>query len=100
MLKREQTKSTYLEGGIAIPHGNPEDSALIKRDALAVIQVPAGLDWGDGKKATLIVAIAAGSDGHLAILRRLVNVLKDKALMQLFSTTTDPSEIKKVLLQK
>ncbi|WP_375609881.1 PTS sugar transporter subunit IIA, partial [Bartonella sp. AC53GZZY] len=51
MLKREAITNTWLGNGIAIPHGMIENRDLIIRDAVAVIQIPAGVEWRDGKKA-------------------------------------------------
>lgn len=98
MLKREATANTFLGSGVAIPHGALEDKGRVRRDGLAVIQAPSGVDWGAGQRATFIVAIAATGDGHLAILRRLANIIQDEALMARLSVTTDAAEIKAALL--
>ena len=71
LLAREQTANTYLGSGVAIPHGQIADRHLIERTGIAVLQVPGGVEWNAGQRATLIFAIAAQSDEHLALLRRL-----------------------------
>jgi phosphocarrier protein FPr len=99
MLRREYISSTYLDRGLAIPHGTRNDMGRVKRDGIAVLQVPGGVSWGKGQNAELIVAIAASSDAHLGILRHLVSLLHDEALLTRLKTTTDMEEIKAVLLK-
>jgi phosphocarrier protein FPr len=98
MIRRELLSSTYLDRGLAIPHGTLQDKERVKKEGLAVLQVPAGVSWGPGQNATFIVAIAATSEGHVGILRRLTNVLKDEALMEKLRTTASEDEIKAALL--
>lgn len=57
MLQREAITNTWLGNGIAIPQGMVESHNLIIRDAVAVIQIPAGIEWRDRKKARLVIAI-------------------------------------------
>lgn len=78
MLAREEITNTWLGNGIAIPHGLVENCDLIIKDAVAVIQVPAGVEWQDGKKAYLIIAIAACPDRYREICRKLTSLLFDK----------------------
>jgi PTS system mannitol-specific IIA component len=76
MLDREESISTYLGEGVAIPHGTVAGKDAVLRDALAVLKFPDGVDWG-GEKVTICIAIAARGDGHLAILTELAQVLSD-----------------------
>src|SRR5438309_9374633 len=78
MLGREEVANTYLGNGITIPHGLPKDRDLIKRTGIAVVQVPGGVTWNADEKAQLVVGIAAKSDEHIEVLRRLTRVLGDK----------------------
>ncbi len=93
MLGREQVANTYLGNGIAIPHGLPEDRDLIKRTGVAVVQAPTGVTWNPGETAQLIVGIAAKSDEHIEVLRRLTRVLGDKEQVDRLTQTTDPRDI-------
>ncbi|MDR1901936.1 MAG: PTS sugar transporter subunit IIA [Treponema sp.] len=99
MLRREYISSTYLDMGLAIPHGTQNDMLRVKREGIAVLQVPGGVSWGKDQNAELIVAIAASSDAHLSILRHLVSLLHDKALLTKLKTTANAEEIKAVLLK-
>ena len=93
MLERERVANTYLGNGIAIPHGLPKARDLIKNTGIAVLQVPNGVTWNDGETVRLVVGIAAKSDEHLDILRRLTGVLGDEALVQKLAQTTDANDI-------
>ncbi|MDR1936083.1 MAG: PTS sugar transporter subunit IIA, partial [Candidatus Accumulibacter sp.] len=97
MLRRESTSNTFLGSGVAIPHGMLEDKGLVRRDGLAVLQIPAGLEWGPGQTARLVVGIAAASDSHIAILRRLTGLLQDEPLLEQICTTTDPAVLRAAL---
>lgn len=76
MLEREQSVSTYMGEGVAIPHGTLAGKDAVLRDALSFLRFPAGVDW-NGQTATLAIGIAAKGDGHLAILGQLASVLVD-----------------------
>ena len=55
MLAREQQANTYLGSGIAIPHGTPETRHLIRQTGIAVLQVPGGVQWGEGGETVRLV---------------------------------------------
>lgn len=93
MLNREKVANTYLGNGIAIPHGMPADRDLIKQTGIAVVQFPVGVTWNPGDTAHLIVGIAAKSDEHIEVLKRLTRVLGDKAQVDRLVQTTDPCDI-------
>lgn len=81
ILKREQSGSTAVGGGIAVPHA--KDAAVVKA-GLTVITVPRGVDYdsGDGQPAKLIFMIAApqsGGDVHLEVLSGLMALLMDQS---------------------
>ncbi len=75
MLAREAQTATYLGQGIAIPHGTQDCRHLVKKTGIKALHLPDGIDWGEGEKAYLVLGIAAGSDEHLELLRRLARAL-------------------------
>jgi PTS system mannitol-specific IIA component len=77
MLARERSISTFVGEGVAIPHGTLGGKELVKRDALAVLRFPEGIDWG-GEQVTVCVAIAAAGDGHVELLAALAEILLDE----------------------
>lgn len=93
MLGREGVANTYLGNGIAIPHGLPKDHALIHRTGIAVLQVPAGVTWNTGERVHLVVGIAAMSDEHIDVLRRLTRVLGNQEQVSRLTQTSDYRDI-------
>lgn len=76
MLERENTVSTYVGEGVAIPHGTLAGKDAVKSDALSVLRFPDGVDW-DGNDVRVAVGIAAKGNGHIALLSQLATVLLD-----------------------
>jgi phosphocarrier protein FPr len=93
MMRREAAADTFLGQGVAIPHGMIEDRAMVRQVGLAVLQAPDGVPWNEGQTVRLVVAIAAQSDAHLDILRRLTRLLQDEAAIDALTRATDPREI-------
>jgi phosphocarrier protein FPr len=93
MLQRETMANTYLGSGIAIPHGVPADREKIQKTGVAIVQVPAGVDWQTNEPAYLVVGIAARSDEHLALLGKLTGLLGDEARLRRLAVTSDVAEI-------
>jgi phosphocarrier protein FPr len=97
MVGRETVANTYLGSGVAIPHGLGEDKGLVRRDGVVVLQFVDGIEWNPGQIAHLVVGIAASSDSHITILRRLTRLIQDEARLKLLATTTDASDIVRAL---
>ena len=93
MLAREKIANTFLGNGIAIPHGIPKDRELIRKTGVAVLQVPAGVEWNAGERVQLVVGIAAKSDEHLEILANLTDVLSEPEEAARLGATKDASQI-------
>ncbi len=91
MLRREQVANTFLGAGVAIPHGMVEDRNLIRRTGVAVVQVRNGVEWRDGERARLVVAVAAQSDEHIALLRRLTRLMQRPGSIDLLADCDDPA---------
>ncbi|WP_019219084.1 phosphoenolpyruvate--protein phosphotransferase [Bartonella florencae] len=100
MLKREAITNTWFGNGIAIPHGMFENRDLVIREAVAVIQIPRGVEWRDGNKARLVIAIAACPDRYKEICKQLTDLLFDKERLEALLTTADKQQIVKTLLSQ
>ena len=96
ILEREESVSTYMGEGTAIPHGTDASREHIRRAALAVLQFPDGVDW-NGNQVLLCVAIASRSDEHLSILQALAGVLSDSAKARRLRETTSVDEVLELL---
>jgi phosphocarrier protein FPr len=90
MLAREQTMSTYLGNGVAIPHGQHENLADVRRTGISVLQIPDGVEWEPGERAYLIIGIAANADEHVGVLANLAEVIEDPDAAEQLVRTTDP----------
>jgi len=93
MLTREQSMSTSLGNGVAIPHGMFENRELIKATGLSVLQLPDGVDWSDDDKVYLVIGIAAQGDEHVGVLANLAEAVDDEERLQDMIHTTDPNVI-------
>ena len=100
LLARENVANTYLGHGVAIPHGMIEHRHLIHSTAIAVLQVPGGIEWNPGQTVHLVFAIAAQSDEHLALLRRLTRLLQDEAALARLFDTPHPADLLAALEQQ
>jgi mannitol PTS system EIIA component len=96
MLEREQTMSTSVGEGFAIPHGTDESRTLIHRTALSFAQFPAGVDWGTDH-VFVCIGIAARDDAHLEILASLADILIEPELASQLRTAADPDVVLSVL---
>lgn len=92
MLQREQTVSTYLGNGVALPHGVLESKPFIRHTAIVIAQFPGGVDWGAGT-AHLVVGLAAIGDDHVAVLSQLAEILQDEELCEQMWVTDDANFI-------
>lgn len=93
LLRRETVANTFLGHGVAIPHGIGEDRHLIRQTGIAVLQFPDGLEWHPGQTTHLVFAIAAQSDEHITLLRRLTRLLNDDARLRQLFTTQNAEEL-------
>lgn len=97
MLAREESMSTYLGSGVSIPHGMFENRDHILQTGISVLQVPGGVDWGDGDTAYLVIGIAASSDEHIGVLSSLAEAIEDEDVTRELIETGDPNVIIKYL---
>jgi mannitol/fructose-specific phosphotransferase system IIA component len=96
ILEREQSVSTYMGEGFAIPHGTDASREHINRAALAFLQFPDGVDW-NGQQCQVCIAIASKSDEHIGILQSLAMVLSDQESAKRLRETTSVDEVLELL---
>ena len=92
MLERENSVSTFMGEGVAIPHGTLGAKDAVKADALSLVKFPDGVDW-DGNQVTLAFGIAAKGNGHIALLAQLATVLMDPEKAAALRAATTVSEV-------
>ena len=88
MKAREETVSTYLGNGVALPHGTFESKDEINGTAIIVAQYPQGIQWGV-ETAHLVIGLAAVGDEHVQVLSHIADVLQDEELCEKLWTTDD-----------
>ena len=93
MIDREEALSTYIGGGLAMPHGTNEAKALIRSTGMAVIIVPAGVDFGGEEPAQLIIGLAAVGDDHLDILTNVAMLVSEEEDMQRILNAASEEEL-------
>lgn len=93
MLNREQIMSTYLDNGVAIPHGQYENRNDILKTGISILQLRKGVVWEEDETAQLIVGIAAASDEHINILTALSEVVENEKIVNELIHTTDANLI-------
>jgi PTS system mannitol-specific IIA component len=76
MIDRENSVSTFMGEGVAIPHGTLAAKDSVRKDALSMVRFPGGVDW-DGNDVRIAFGIAARGNGHIALLSQLATVLMD-----------------------
>lgn len=92
MLQREQSVSTFVGEGVAIPHGTLAGKEAVKHDALVVLRFPDGVDW-EGNRAQVCVGIAAAGGGHIALLSQLAEILLDPAKAEQLRSATEAQQV-------
>ena len=83
-----ETKKTLIS--IIVPVYNTEK--YIKKSGLSFLQIPEGIDFGDGKIAYLVIGIAGVDGEHLDILANIAVTCSDvEKVEQLKKATTKES---------
>ena len=100
MLTREQSMSTSLGNGVAIPHGIYENRDHILKTGSSVLQLTDGVDWDEDEKVFMVIGIAASSDEHVGVLSNLADVIDDEANLAELLKTDDPEVVLKYLGEK
>jgi PTS system mannitol-specific IIC component len=77
MHQREQSVSTFMGNGLAIPHGTNEAKGHIAASAVTFVRYAEPIDW-QGKPVKFVVGIAGKDKEHLGILAKIAKVFGDK----------------------
>lgn len=92
MLLREQTLSTYIGNGVAVPHGVDERGTLIHHAGIAILQMPQGVHYGE-QLVTLLIAVAGNDATHLALLSRIATVCMEEENVARLVAATSKDEL-------
>jgi phosphocarrier protein FPr len=100
MLKREESMSTSLGNGVAIPHGIYENREHILKTGISVLQLTDGVDWDESDKVYMVIGIAASADEHVGVLSNLADVIDNEASLAELLKTNDPEIVVRYLGEK
>ena len=92
MRQREETVSTYMGNGLAIPHGTNDTKDAILASALSVVRYDGGVDWA-GEPATFVIGIAGRGDEHLEILSQIAILFSDDDDVATLNAAQTPEEL-------
>ncbi|MDE3840666.1 PTS mannitol transporter subunit IIA [Bacillus methanolicus] len=93
MLEREELSSTYMGNFVAIPHGTEDAKQSVNESGIAIIQVPGGVDFGNGNIVKLLIGIAGKGDEHLEILSKIAIVLSEEENVMKIVNASSKEEI-------
>jgi mannitol PTS system EIIA component len=97
MLQREELSSTFMGNFVAIPHGTEDAKSAVLNSGLSVIQVPGGVDFGNGNTVKLLIGIAGKGDEHLEILSKIAIVLSEEENVEKLVQAQSKEEIIQLL---
>lgn len=97
MFAREVVSTTYLGNGVAVPHGTKDALVFVRSSGIAILHAPAGVDFGQGNIARLIIGLAARGDDHLGILTALAEICSDDAQLERLLGAGSPDEVIAIL---
>jgi len=93
MIEREALATTYVGNGVAVPHGTKDSIPFVKETGLAVVQVPEGVDFGNGNRARLLVGIAAKGNEHLDLLTAIATICADDDALERLIAAPDAASV-------
>jgi mannitol/fructose-specific phosphotransferase system IIA component len=89
MLERENTFSTNIGNGIAIPHGVEAAKKNIKKSGIAVMIFPDGTMWNNDE-VKVVIGIAGVGEEHLDVLANIADKLStEEAVKDLMQSSVD-----------
>lgn len=100
MMKREESMSTSLGNGVAIPHGVYENREHILQTGISVLQLSEAVEWDADDKVLMVIGIAAAGDEHVGVLSNLADVIDNEETLAELLKTNDPDVIVKYLGEK
>lgn len=93
MFARENVSSTYMGNAIAIPHGTEDAKQEVLHSGISVIQIPDGVEYGDGNIAKVVFGIAGKNDEHLDILSKIAIVCSEEDNVERLINAKDKDEL-------
>lgn len=93
MFDREELATTYMGNFVAIPHGTDDSKNFVKESGISFVQVPDGVDFGNGNIVKLLIGIAGKNNEHLDILSSIAIVCSEMENIDKLVAATTQEEI-------
>ncbi|MDP2999236.1 MAG: PTS sugar transporter subunit IIA [Bryobacterales bacterium] len=94
MFEKEDQYSTWITEGVALPHGTNEVKSEVLRNSVVVVQIPDGVEWGNGKTVHVAIGLAGtGNEEHLELLAALAGVLQHRANVERLRWSDSEEEV-------
>jgi PTS system mannitol-specific IIA component len=93
MIEREDSLSTYIGGGLAMPHGTNDSKSLITSTGMSILIVPGGVDFGGDEPTYLVIGLAAVGDDHLEILTNVAMLVSEEEDMARIMQASSADEV-------
>lgn len=93
IYKRESLMTTYLQGGIAIPHGSTE---FVTKPAISVTKLDTPIIW-DGINSVDVIFILALDENSKIYFNQLYEIISDESLLSAIHTSKSKDEILHIL---
>jgi mannitol PTS system EIIA component len=93
MLEREELTSTYMGNFVAIPHGTEDAKKSVNESGISILQVPNGVDFGDGNIVKVLIGIAGKDNEHLDILSQIALVCSEEENIARIANAKSSEEI-------
>lgn len=102
VLTREQTKSTGIGSGVAIPHGKCKAVRELVM-AIGIARQPVDFGSVDGKPVSIVILLISPSDQtgpHIQVLAQISRLMLDEALRNKLAKAGSSEEVCKLLSSK
>ena len=97
MMERERRFSVYIGNHLAIPHGIESSDSEIYTSGLSVVQIPEGVDFGDGNIAYVVIGIAGKDGTHLNMLSNIALICAEEESIEKMRHAENKQEIMELL---
>lgn len=93
MIEREQSLTTYMGNFIAIPHGTEESKKEVITSGISVLQIPNGVDFGNGNIVKVVFGIAGKNNEHLDLLSQIAILCSEEENVHKLISATSKEEL-------
>ena len=99
LLEREAIMSTAIIDGVAVPHPRRTMLRMFDESMVALGISGKGIDFGESSRPVHVIFLICARDDreHLLILARIVELLKETALIERIAGAISPDEVMSVI---